>query len=553
MNNQDKKIYIGAAWPYANGSLHLGHVSALIGADILARYFRLSGADVLYTSGSDCHGTPIVLAAEQEKVSPDEVAKKYHKEFLETLVGGLKFSYDNYTTTTTETHIKIVQEFFLKLYQEGNIYLKTQELPFCVECNRFLPDRYIEGECPKCRYKQARGDQCDECGSMLDPKDLINPRCKQCGSAPEFRETEHFFLKLSGFQDKIAEWSKDQPLWRTNATGFTKKFLNEGIHDRAITRDTKWGIPIPIEGYEDKSIYVWFEAVCGYFTSSVEWAKINNRPDAWREFWENDEAVHYYVHGKDNIPFHTIIWPSILMAYGGLNLPNSIISSEYLTLEHKQFSKSRHWAVWLPDFLKSYDPDTLRYYLTVNGCETSDADFSWHEYGQRTNKELIGNFSNFIYRTAQLIEKNFDGKVHNDFNPDARQTALTDKVIATFESSGQLIEEGHFREAIREIFNLAEEGNRFLAETEPWKSIKSDRETARKDLVVTAQVISSLIPLISPFLPQTADKIRDYFKFSINQTWEFSKIDKLEITASKPIFARIEDEQIEAEVAKLGK
>lgn len=553
MKNTGKKIYIGAAWPYANGSLHLGHVSSLIGADILARYFRLSGADVLYTSGSDCHGTPIVLAAEQENIKPEEVAKKYHQEFLETLVGGLDFSYDNYTTTTTETHIKIVQEFFLKLYQQGDIYLKTQELPFCISCDRFLPDRYIEGECPKCHYKQARGDQCDECGTMLDPRDLINPKCKQCGEKPEFRETEHFFLKLSGFQEKLIEWSKDQPLWRTNAVGFTKKLLKEGLHDRAITRDTKWGIPIPIEGYDDKSIYVWFEAVSGYFTSSVEWAKNTNQPDAWREFWENDKAIHYYVHGKDNIPFHTIIWPSILMGYGELNLPNAIISSEYLTLEHKQFSKSRHWAVWLPDFLKSYGPDTLRYYLTVNGCETSDADFSWHEYQQRTNKELIGNFSNFIYRTAQLIEKNFDGEVVNDFEPDSRQIALIELVISSFETTAQLIETGKFREAIREIFNLAEAGNKFLAETEPWKTIKDDKETARKDLVTVAQVISSLATLISPFLPRTSENIRDYFEANTDKVWQFEKINSLKIHDSKPIFKRIEDDQVTAEVAKLGK
>jgi methionyl-tRNA synthetase len=550
MINKGRKIYIGAAWPYANNSLHLGHVSALIGSDILARYFRQSGADVLFTSGSDCHGTPIVVAAEEQKIEPKEIALKYHKEFKDNLIRGLGFSYDNYTTTLTEHHQRVVQEIFLKLYKQGDIYTKTETLPYCPKCKRFLPDRYIEGTCPKCNYKNARGDQCDECASLLDPKDLIDPRCKVCSTTPEFRESEHFFLKLSKYQSNIEHLLKESKNWRANAKGFTKKLLNEGIKDRAITRDTTWGIPIPVKGYEKKRIYVWFEAVSGYLTSSIEYSDKLGSPDLWREFWENKNAYHYYVHGKDNIPFHTIIWPTILLGRGGLNLPDAIISSEYLTLEKKQFSKSRHWAVWLPDFLKSFDGDYLRFILTANGSETSDADFSWKEFGERVNKELIGNFSNFIYRTLQLIENNFDSKLNTNLEPNDLGKILIEKTIATFESSGNLIENGHFREALKTIFELAEAGNKFLAETEPWKTIKDDRTAAERDLVTCYQVIFTLSTVIKPFLPRTAEKLEQTLQKASDE-WVFEKPKKIEIKKSSPLFKRIESEDIERETKKL--
>ncbi len=552
MINKGRKILIGAAWPYANNSLHLGHVSGLLGADILARYFRQSGADVLYVSGSDCHGTPIVVAAEEQNLEPKEVALKYHEEFKKNLIEGLEFTYDNYTTTLTENHEKIVQEFFLKLYEQGDIYTKTEEQPFCPKCDRFLPDRYIEGTCPKCGFKGARGDQCDECGNMLDAKDLIDPKCKTCSTTPEFKETEHFFLKLSAYQEKIAILLSKSENWRPNAKGFTKKLLDEGIRDRAITRDTTWGIPIPINGYETKSIYVWFEAVCGYFTASVEHAKNVASPDLWKEFWQNDKAYHYYVHGKDNIPFHSIIWPTILLVYGdNLKLPDSIISSEYLTLEKKQFSKSRKWAVWLPEFLESFDSDYLRYYLVSNGPESSDADFSWKEFQARINKELIGNFANFVYRSAQLIEKNFEGKLSRPENYSEQQTALIDKVIAAFESTSNLIETGKFREALKIIIELAEEGNKFLAVSEPWQSVKTNQDKARSDLFVCAEVTYAVSTLIKPFLPNLAESI-DLMLNKTESAWEYQAPQNINFEKSSPFISRVEDEQIERELSKLG-
>ncbi len=302
-----RKMFIGAAWPYANGSLHLGHVAALLGADILARYFRSKGEEVLFVSGSDCHGTPIAFEADRLRVNPSEIADKYHEEFVESLVKGLQFSYDLYTKTTTENHKEVVQEIFLKLLKEGVIYTKTEELPYCLDCKRFLPDRYIEGECPICHYGSARGDQCDECGSIIDAHDLIRPRCKVCGSVPEWRSSEHFFLRLSVFEQKIKDWIEKSSGWRPNAKNFTLNILKSGLIDRGITRDITWGVPIPLPGYESKSIYVWFEAVCGYLSASKELSKESGNPELWKKFWVDENAVHYYVHGKDNIPFHTII------------------------------------------------------------------------------------------------------------------------------------------------------------------------------------------------------------------------------------------------------
>jgi methionyl-tRNA synthetase len=551
MINKGKNIFIGAAWPYANNSLHLGHVSALIGSDILARYFRQSGADVLFVSGSDCHGTPIVVAAEEQNIEPREIALKFHKEFRQNLIDGLSFTYDNYTNTLTDHHKKVVQEIFLKLYEQGDIYTKVETLPYCPKCDRFLPDRYIEGTCPKCGYKNARGDQCDECASLLDPKDLINPRCKVCQTTPEFRESEHFFLKLSKYQSQIEDLLKHAENWRVNAKGFTAKLLKEGLRDRAITRDTKWGIPIPVEGYEDKRIYVWFEAVSGYLTGSVEYSHVLGSPDLWKKFWENEKAYHYYVHGKDNIPFHTIIWPAILMANGGLNLPNAIISSEYLTLEKKQFSKSRNWAVWLPEFLENFNGEYLRYILTANGSETSDADFSWKEFQERVNKELIGNFSNFIYRTLQLIENNFDSKLEANLELNEKQTEFIEKAIISYENSGNLIENGHFREALKVIFELAESGNKFLAETEPWKKIKENKSEAEKDLLTCYLVIYQFSALIKPFLPQTSDNLTK-ITGRISDEWAFEKPNTVKLNKSFPLFKRIEDEEIEREISKLN-
>ena len=553
-STEKQNILIAAAWPYANGSLHLGHVAALIGADVLARYFRLDGNNVLYVSGSDCHGTPIVLEADRLKTTPDKIAIKYHEEFSKTLIDGLNFSYDNYTNTMTENHKAVVQEMFLKLYEEGNIYKKIESLPYCEKCARFLPDRYVEGECPNCHFTSARGDQCDGCGNLMDTKQLINPKCKICGSTPKWRESEHFFLKLTAFEDQLKDWVKESEGWRLNAKNFTLEFLNKGLIDRAITRDTDWGIGVPLPGYEDKRIYVWFEAVCGYLSASKEWAQKLNKPDAWQDFWQDKNAFHYYVHGKDNIPFHSIIWPAILLGQGNLHLPDRIISSEYLTLEKKQFSKSRHFAVWLPDFLAEFDCDTLRYYLIMNGSETSDADFSWSEFATRTNSELIGTFGNFVYRVLSFIDKNFSDGVSLPAELDEKAKEFLNLNEETFTLTGKAIAAGRFREALRTVFKLIEEGNKYINDKAPWKTIKTDKDKAAGDLAVAAYVIKSLAILIKPFLPISAEKIGKSLGLQLdNLNWFLPQEDLIKVTSPEPLYKRIEEEMVKKQEELLGK
>ncbi|OGO06667.1 MAG: methionine--tRNA ligase, partial [Chloroflexi bacterium RBG_13_57_8] len=374
-----ERIFIGVAWPYADGSLQLGNLAgADLPADIFARYHRLKGNEVLMVSGSDQHGTPITLKAEKEGKSPHEIIDYYQREFLDCW-GKIGISFDLFTGTSTGNHAEVVHDIFLKLLEKGYLYRATVSQLYCPRCQRFLPDRYVEGVCPFCKTPGARGDQCDACSKPLNATELIGAYCRICNTPPTPKESEHFFLKLSAFQEQLEKWADEKKAkWRPNVNGFTQRYLKEGLRDRAITRDIEWGVPVPVPGFENKRIYVWFEAVIGYLSASREWAtKIAGDKDRWRDFWDETRgAKSYYFLGKDNIPFHTIIWPAMLLGYGGLNLPADVPANEFLTIEGKKISKSRNWAVWLPDYLSRYDPDPLRYILSVNMPETGDTDFS---------------------------------------------------------------------------------------------------------------------------------------------------------------------------------
>ncbi len=553
-----RNIFIGIALPYANGSLHLGHVAGFLGGDILARYHRLIGDNVLLVSGSDCYGTPIAVEAAERGVQPEEIVNKYHDEFRENLINGLQFSYDIYTKTATESHAKVVQEIFLDLYNKGYLYTKTEKALYSPFLERFLPDRFVEGTCPKCKYPDARGDQCDQCGSFLDGTDLIKPRInskilqrdvKDEDLRLEFRESEHFYLKLSALEEKLQKFIEEKSgLWRANARGFAKSFIKQGLKDRAITRDTGWGIPIPLPGYEKKRIYVWFEAVIGYLSASKLWAKEKGDKDEWKDYWLNKDARHYYVHGKDNIPFHTIIWPAILLAEGRLNVPDYIFSSEYLTFEGKQFSKSRGWGVWLPSFLESFNPETIRFYLTVSGLETSDTDFIWKDYAHLVNSELIGKFGNLVHRALSFSKKNFPEGVEVTSSLDKDAKDLLELTKKAFPKVGKLIEEGKFRSAWLEIKRILEHGNRFVDKKEPWSKIKDEekREEVQTDLAVIVHVIRSLGILVSPFLPTASKKIKKFLSCKEEDVWEYPSFSKkIKIERVEILYQRIEEEEIE--------
>jgi methionyl-tRNA synthetase len=509
-----KKILVSVAWPYANGTVHLGHIAgAYLTADILARYHRLLSNDVLMVSGSDTHGTPVTVTADEEGKTPRQVFEESHALFLEAWQR-LGISFDLFTHTDTENHRMIAQDFFTRLLRRGFLYKETSKQVYCENDARFLPDRYINGECPICHFARARGDQCDSCGNVLDAADLINPRCKLAKPSEAHRlivkETEHFYLDLPKFEQRLFDYLKDKDAyWKPNVVAFVRNWLQSGLHGRAITRDLDWGIPIPLDGYAGKCIYVWFEAVIGYYSASVEWAKNRGTPDKWKEWWtKSDDVRTYYFVGKDNIPFHTIIWPSLLMGYDeNLPLPYDVPANEFLNLEGRKFSKSEHWAVWINDYLKSYDPDPLRFLLSVNMPEFADTEFTWKEFVRRNNDELIANWGNLANRVLTFTYKNFDRRVPTPGDLTDADRALIAKAEAALGSVGDALGRVRFKEAIGLAVDLAREANVYLQVTEPWKTIKADRARAATALYVALRVIDNLKVMFYPFLPFSSNEL----------------------------------------------
>ncbi len=550
-----EKILVCVAWPYANGPLHLGHIAgAYLPADIFARYHRLKGNDVLMVSGSDMHGTPITISAEKEKTTPEAVATRNHEGFLESW-RKLGISFDLFTSTHTSNHTQVVHDIFTTLLKQGHIFKDTMPSPYCPSCQRTLPDRYTEGECPYCHSPRARGDQCDDCGKTLNPSELIGLRCGICSGTPEIRTSEHFFLKLSAFSDRLEAWAKTQTQWRPNVLSFTMRYINEGLRDRAITRDLEWGVPLPLEGFDDKRIYVWFEAVIGYLSASKQWAQQTDDPDSWRSFWENDARSYYFI-GKDNIPFHTLIWPAMLMGYGGLNLPYNVPANEFLTLEGHKLSTSRNWAVWLPDYLQNYDPDPLRYILSINMPETGDTDFSWREFVRRNNDELVATYGNLVNRVLSFTFKNFDGHVPSLKETDVADNALLAKARETLQNVGGPISDCHFKEGIKAAFVLAQEANRYLDEKAPWKVIKQDREAAGHILGVTIGAISCLKTVLYPYLPFSSEKLHYLLGYGGNIAdggWDFEfPMAGQALSKPEPLFTKLDESVIDMETSKLG-
>jgi methionyl-tRNA synthetase len=550
-----ERIFIAVAWPYANGSLHLGQIAgAYLPPDIFARYHRTKGNEVLMVSGSDEHGTPITIKAEQEGKKPNEIARRYHQEFLESWQK-LGISFDLFTHTNTANHAKVSQDIFLTLLSKGYIYKATVSQPFCPHCQRFLPDRYIEGTCPYCGFSGARGDQCDECGRPLNPAELIEPRCRICGTPPQFRDSEHFFLRLSAFRDRLLAWVKQQTHWRQNVLNFTISYLEGGLKDRAITRDIDWGVPIPLPGFEGKRLYVWFEAVIGYLSASKEWAKSTGDEERWRSFWQSEVKSYYFI-GKDNIPFHTIVWPAMLMGYGNLNLPYDVPANEFLTIEGKKLSSSRNWAVWLPDYLSRYEPDPLRYLLSINMPETGDTDFSWHEFIRRNNDELVATYGNLAHRVLTFVYRSFDGCVPVPGELDSRSQAIMEQAKDTLNTMDRLLYHCHFREAARSAMSLAQEANRYLDEKSPWKIIKQDRQASATALYIAISVLSCLRTALYPFLPFSSQKLHEFlgFKGSVESDgWQLHLPSPGQrLLPPQPLFSKLDEGLVAEETARLG-
>jgi methionyl-tRNA synthetase len=514
-----EKILVAPAWPYGSGPRHIGHVAGFaVPADVFARYHRLRGDDVLMVSGTDEHGTPVMVAADRKGVSPRELADEGN-EIIRNDLRNLGISYDCFTRTTTRNHARVVRDIFRTLYDNGYLLEETTLGAFSPSTGRTLPDRYIEGTCPICGFPQARGDQCDNCGNQLDPTDLIEPHSIIDGSTPEFRETTHLFLDLPAFAEQLESWISTQDAWRPNVRNFSLSLVRE-LKPRAMTRDIDWGVPVPVEGYPEdtKRIYVWFDAVIGYLSASVEWAHNVGRPDAWREWWQNADARHFYFMGKDNIVFHTVIWPAILLGYGpggelgggrgDLHLPTNVVASEYVTMEGKKASSSRNVAIWVKDFLSRYDPDPLRYYLTAAGPETQDSDFTWEEFVRRNNDELLANWGNLVNRTLVNAHRNF-GEVPQPGALNADDEAVLASVASTFEAIGALIDQGRFRAAVAELMSTSSRVNQYLADQAPWALVKTDRDRAGTVLYVALRCVDSLKTLFAPFLPFTSQLVHE--------------------------------------------
>ena len=542
-------------------------MATYIPGDVFARYHRMRGNNVLMVSGSDEHGTPVTLVADREGKTPEEVARYYHGVIKDGF-DRMGMVWENYTETHTENHVAVTQSVFNSLLNAGFLFLQTTDQMFDPEAGRFLPDRYVEGTCPVCGYADARGDQCDNCGSTLDPTDLINPRSKLTGATPELRSTEHFFFDLPQFSERLLAWIESHDTWRPNVRRFTENWVREGLKPRAITRDLDWGVPIPIPGYDDKRIYVWFDAVIGYLSASIEWAAKRGDPEAWRTWWTLDKegnapSKSYYFIGKDNVPFHTIIWPAILMGVGGLALPDDVPAVEYMLLNDQKISTSRGIVITLPDYLSRYDPDPLRYFVIASAPEARDTSFTWSEFFRRNNDELVATYGNLVNRVLALTQRYCGGTVPTPSTLGANDSAMLDRARAAFDSVGTAIEGVHLKDALNSVMNLAAEFNRYLERTKPWETGKTDPERTSTTLYIALQGLNALRVLTTPFLPFSAQKLNLLLGYEGggpngmnggvgDAPWEYTDLPAgRALPKPAPLFKKLDDTQREAEVERL--
>ncbi|MDF2803258.1 MAG: methionine--tRNA ligase [Anaerocolumna sp.] len=537
------KILIGGAWPYANGSLHIGHVAGLLPGDVIARYHRAIGNEVFYVSGSDCHGTPVTVRAKQEDKSPEAISDLYHREFCQCF-DKLGFSYDLYGKTSSEEHKSFVRQFHTNLYRSEYVYEKVMPQAYCETCNQFLPDRYVEGLCPICGEK-ARGDQCDLCGAVLEPEILLEPRCTICGCKPTFKDSKHLFIAISKLEKELKLLVDSHSNWRKNAITFTNRYIKEGLRDRALTRDLDWGIDVPYEGYEGKKIYIWAENVLGYLSMSAELAKLKGIH--FKDLW-GEGTKHYYVHAKDNIPFHTIILPALLICEGsGYHLPDEIISNEYLTLEGHKISTSQNWAIWVKDIINRYNPDAIRYFLIANGPVKRDTDFSWNEFIKSNNSELLGGYGNFVNRTVVFIQK-----YYNSFIPQGSiENGVKNRIEETFNRTGECIGKGDLKPALELVFELVRFANKYFDDSAPWVTRTENSKLCENTMFNCIQLTANLGVLMAPFLPFSSNKLFDWFK--VDNKWCVKLVPSgFQIPKTDILFERIDKSIVAIEREKLG-
>lgn len=550
------KYLVTSALPYANGKLHIGHIAgAYLPADIYVRFLKMCGEEVLYICGTDEHGAPISIRAEAEGKTPAEIVDFYHHS-IKNSFDGMLIEFDNFSGTARPKHHELSKHFFLELINNGFINTHSTEQMYCENDKRFLPDRYVEGKCPHCGADGARGDQCDACGKLIEATKLVSPACKICGNPPVIKETKHWFLDLTKFAEPLKQWLETKTEWKDNVVKFILSWIEEGLIERSITRDINWGVEVPLEGADGKVLYVWFDAPIGYISSTIEWAEKIGQPDKWKEYWldQNTKLIHFI--GKDNIPFHAIIWPSILMGQKEKYvLPTDIPANEYLTIEGDKVSTSRDWAIWVEDYLKYFSGELLRYTLAVNAPESKDSDFTWKDFQNKVNNELANILGNLINRVLSFSKKNFDNTIPFivDISENSREILKEcDRLVQEIKQAYQTFK---VRKVTKLAMDIARLGNKYFDESKPWATIKEDKNLAAETIFICAHLLKSLSIVFNPILPESMNKLRLMMGLTSDFTWETAS-EKIEgvltIGEVYPLFKKIEDDQINEQIALLN-
>lgn len=551
-----KRTLVTAALPYANGPLHIGQIAgAYLPADIFVRYSRLVGTDIIFMCGTDEYGVPITITAEKTGKTPQEVVDYYYAVIKDSFE---KFgiSFDNFSRTSAPIHTETAQDFFLKILEQDYLVKRDSEQWFDTDKKMFLPDRYVTGTCPQCGNEDAKGDQCEVCGKWYESVDLINPVSQLSGETPVLKKTTHWYMRFDKFQDKLSEFLDSRSHWKANVLNYCRGWLEEGLEERAVTRDLDWGVPVPLDGAKGKKIYVWFEAVLGYISATKEWAIQQGKPDLWEEYWKSNDTRLIHFIGKDNIYFHALMFPAMLMGYEGFVLQDNVPANEFLNLKGRKLSTSKNYAVWLHEYLENFEPDPLRYVLAANAPEGKDADFSWSDFQSKNNNELADIFGNFVHRTITFAHKYFDGKV-----PAASElTEIDSKLLKRIEESAILVGDAYSRfkvkEALRKLMDLAKECNKYFNENEPWLTRKSDIKKCATTINISLQAVKTLAVLAAPILPTTSDKIRQMLKIPEEFKWSDAGVADLkegdELGEAVVLFTKFDDEIIEAEELKLS-